>query len=196
MLARTSNVLIAVASSFALLAGGTAAAAATALVGAVQANADAPFAGFKKGQHEIRAEVGGGFIVIGGLSGNQLAGGAEYGYGLTEELSLRAGAFVGNADVHSGALAYVGLKYRFLHLHPRLYPFLSSGFGHQWGFPTGPDRRTVTGLGVRAGTGMDVAVSRRFLIGLTGTFDFGPRILPAVGNLATFRLSAGFAYLF
>ena len=146
---------------------------------------------------EQRRTVNGVPVLFGTLRDHQLGLGFEYGRRLTPAISFVFGTMLGDNGAYSGAVAYAGFNYRLLGLHPRFIPVLALAVQHQWGFPgNAVDRNTVTGAGVRAGLGFDVALSKRVLVGTHAAFDFGARLLPGVGVLAAFRWYGGPTFLF
>jgi hypothetical protein len=188
--------------------------AAFAPSGAAASEAEPPpLADFAQSRHALRLSVGGVFtlqsgiekrtvrdgrtVIAGTLPGYQPGAGIEYGRSLSAALSLVAGAMFGDNAGYSGVIAFAGVSYRILGLHPRVLPVLTLALQHQWGFPGSPvDRNTITGAGLRTGLGVDFALTRRLLVGVSGHFDFGPRLLPGVGVLAAFRVWGGPMFLF
>lgn len=156
----------------------------------------------RQGLYELRLGVGGHWLLY-GVGRNileilgQVGGSVEVGYLLTESLELQGGIWGGDQENYTSVTAFAVAKYRWLHLHDRLKPFLFGGLQHQWLFPSnGKDRRTITGLGARLGTGVDVVLTPRLVFGIQGAFDLGPRLLPLAGVLASFKLTGHVGFFF
>ena len=156
----------------------------------------------KKGLREVRLSAGGNFMMAGVNASTlnvlgSVGGSVEVGYRFTDELSVLLGFWGSDVEPYVVAQAHITAKYHWLGLHSRIKPFVLGGIAHQWLFPSnGKDRRTTTSAGVRAGTGLDVVFTPRTLIGVTGVFDMGPRLLPAAGVFGTFKLTGSVSFLF
>ena len=117
-------------------------------------------------------------------------------YSLGGGTQLLAGAWGATGEGFIGAQAHLGVKHRFFGANPAVIPTVLGGLGFQWGLPrTGTDRRTVTGLGLRVGVGLDFQATPRVYPGIQVVMDLGPRLLPEVGILATTQVTVGVGFI-
>lgn len=159
----------------------------------------APLAdGFPKGTLELRPTMGMVASIAGMTvpSAAQLLTGFELGYSLGGTDQLLFGLWGSTDDGFIGANAHVDLKRRLYGLSSVVLPTLLGGVGFQWGLPrTGKDRRTVTGLELRLGFGLDFQATPRVIPGIQVLLNVGPRFLPSVSVLAATQVMVGVAFV-
>jgi hypothetical protein len=149
----------------------------------------------ERGSSELRPLIG----ATGSLDNRQptqFQMGLDWNYSLDGPLGFVLGWWLGFAQDYVGLEITLGVKYRFLNLHPRVAPFIGGGGGFSAGFRTLGNQGTVTGLGFRFGGGVDFFATPRIIPGMQIMFDLGPGFSPApVGFMGSVQITFGCGFL-
>jgi hypothetical protein len=144
------------------------------------------------GTGELRPVIGTLARITGQPS--QFLVGLDWAHSVSGPTAFVLGAWTGFAEEFVGLGLHVGVKHRFLGLHPRVAPFVTGGAGFTSGFPA-PGGQALLGLGFRFGGGVDFFATRRILPGFQIVFDVGPRFTPTTGGLASAPITFGCSFL-
>jgi hypothetical protein len=147
------------------------------------------------GRSELRPLIGVTATLNGRAQPSQFQMGLDWNYSLNGPLGFVLGWWLGFADQYIGMELHLGVKYRFLRLHPRVAPFVMGGGGFTTGFPTFEGGEAVTGLGFRFGGGVDFFATPTILPGLQIAFDLGPRFTPDVRFMGSVQITFGVGFL-
>lgn len=154
---------------------------ATLLVTSAAVSSGAHAYPIARGTSELRPLIGVTATLNGRAQPSQFQMGFDWNYSLNGPLGFVLGWWMGFAEEYIGMEVHLGVKYRFLHLHPRVAPFVMGGGGFTTGFPTAGGE-SVTGIGFRFGGGVDFFATPRILPGMQITFDLGPRFTGPSGS--------------
>lgn len=121
---------------------------------------------------------------------------AEYGR-RGKPLSFVFGVLAATGEDFLATNAHVDFKYSIHGLSPLVIPFVSGGVGFTWGIPRekAKNKNTITGLGARTALGFDFVATPRVLPGLQISVEYGPRLLPSFGTLATAQITLGVTFV-
>ena len=146
------------------------------------------------GTNELRPLIGATAAIDGQVTQFQM--GVDWNYALNGPLGLVLGYWLGFGKEYIGMEVHLGVKYRFLRLHPRVAPFIAGGGGLHLGFPTTESSRSVfTALGFRFGGGVDFFATPRIIPGMQMMFDLGPGFTPSVGFSGSVQVTFGCSFL-
>ena len=150
------------------------------------------------GSSELRPLIGATAAIENQVTQFQM--GLDWNYSLNGPLGLVLGAWLGFGRESIGMEMHLGVKYRFLRLHPRVAPFVAGGGGFHLGFDTRRqedrrDRSVLTALGFRFGGGVDFFATPRIIPGMQMMFDIGPAFTPSVGFSGSVQVTFGCSFL-
>jgi opacity protein-like surface antigen len=149
-----------------------------------------------RGTNELRPLIGATAAIDGQPSQFQL--GLDWNYSLDGPLGFVLGWWLGFAERYIGMEVHLGVKYRFLRLHPRVAPFVAGGGGIHTGFDT-RGGEAMTGIGFRFGGGVDFFATPRILPGIQMMFDLGPHFTnprrASPGLLGSVQITFGCGFL-